>query len=353
MPRRVRSGAAINRLSKRGLPRNKNPLWLWLCITAFALFVIGFFPFFYSFELHNETDKSPAQPFPVSVDPAHKKILENPQADALFTHDNATLSAAVIEAKGAFGLVASAIASLPFYKALGIPETRFVTIYPGYRKEQVANAFGMALGWDSAEKQSFLALASTSDPALTEGMFVPDTYALENTTETPDVEKLLADKFQTTILSRYGTSTAAAVPLDEALTIASLIERETSDPEEMRTISGIIWNRMFNGMNLQIDASVQYAKADANSAKSKNPTWWPQLTSNDKYIKSPYNTYANEGLPPTPISNPSIAAVIAALNPVQTDCLFYFHDKNGGFHCSATYAEHVALLKKYYGPQAK
>ena len=228
-----------------------------------------------------------------------------------------------------------------------------MTIYPGYRKEQVANAFGMALGWDSAEKQSFLALASTSDPALTEGMFVPDTYALENTTETPDVEKLLADKFQTTILSRYGTSTAAAVPLDEALTIASLIERETSDPEEMRTISGIIWNRMFNGMNLQIDASVQYAKADANSAKSKNPTWWPQLTSNDKYIKSPYNTYANEGLPPTPISNPSIAAVIAALNPVQTDCLFYFHDKNGGFHCSATYAEHVALLKKYYGPQAK
>jgi UPF0755 protein len=54
-------------------------------------------------------------------------------------------------------------------------------------------------------------------------------------------------------------------------------------------------------------------------------------------------------LPPTPIANPSVAAVLAALNPKKTTCLFYFHDASAGFHCSDTYEQHVALLKKYYG----
>jgi UPF0755 protein len=57
----------------------------------------------------------------------------------------------------------------------------------------------------------------------------------------------------------------------------------------------------------------------------------------------------NKGLPPTPIANPSVAAVLAALNPTKTDCLFYFHDRKGDFHCSETYEGHVAALKKYYG----
>ena len=113
----------------------------------------------------------------------------------------------------------------------------------------------------------------------------------------------------------------------------------------MRIISGIIWNRLFANMNLQIDATVQYAKANKASVNS----WWPAVLPRDISIKSPYNTYTNPGLPPTPIANPSVAAILAALNPVSTPCFYYFHDKMGQFHCSTTYAEHVALLKKYYG----
>jgi UPF0755 protein len=100
-------------------------------------------------------------------------------------------------------------------------------------------------------------------------------------------------------------------------------------------------------MPLQIDATLQYAKANATTGKTG--IWWPQVVPKDKYIKSAYNTYMNGGLPPGPIANPSIASVVAALNPKKTDCLFYFHDQNGNFHCTKTYTEHVALLKKYYG----
>ena len=96
-------------------------------------------------------------------------------------------------------------------------------------------------------------------------------------------------------------------------------------------------------MKLQIDATLQYVRG------SERNGWWPIVRSRDKYIDSPYNTYLYKGLPPAPISNPSVAAVLAALNPKKTDCMFYFHDQAGGFHCTETYEEHVQMLKKYYG----
>ena len=112
----------------------------------------------------------------------------------------------------------------------------------------------------------------------------------------------------------------------------------------MRDISGIIWNRLFINMPLQLDASLQYAKGTDSKT-----SWWPQVRPADKYIESDFNTYANKGLPPAPISNPSLDAIIAALNPKKTECMYYFHDQRGGFHCNETYEEHVAALKRIYG----
>ena len=112
----------------------------------------------------------------------------------------------------------------------------------------------------------------------------------------------------------------------------------------MRLVSGIIWNRIFAGMNLQLDSTLQYAKA----TKQSTALWWPPVSPHDKYIKSPYNTYLNNGLPPTPIASPSVEAVLAALNPVKTDCFFYFSDAQGNFHCSQTYQQHKALIDRYY-----
>ncbi|MES2014471.1 MAG: endolytic transglycosylase MltG [Patescibacteria group bacterium] len=305
------------------------------------------FPAFYSFQLQQEAADRVSKPFPISVDPTHKAIVENPEVDALFNAKSEPLDTVSMGVSGIFGQIATAIASIPGYEMLGAVGVRFVTIYPGFRQEQVASAFGKVLHWDTKEQKEFLSLANSATSTSREGTFAPGTYVVSDKTNAADVERILKEKFDDTILSRYDSSTAAIIPLDQTLAIASLLERETSDPNEMRLISGIIWNRIWNGMNLQIDATLQYAKSSANGGKGGE--WWPKIAPKDKYIKSPYNTYLHAGLPPAPIANPSVAAVIAALNPKKTDCIFYFHDKNGDFHCSATYKEHVALLKKSYG----
>ncbi|HEX8947017.1 MAG TPA: endolytic transglycosylase MltG [Candidatus Paceibacterota bacterium] len=291
-----------------------------------------------------QVSASPA-PFPVSVDPERKTIVENPAVDALFTGHSAAFTASAINAEGFFAWIAQAITSIPGYALLGAADTRFVTIYPGYREEQVAGAFGKALGWSAADQKKFLSEAHSTAPTLSEGSFAPGTYVIQGHETMADVQAMLDSRFDRTVRARYSTSTEAVVPLNEALTIASLLERETRDPNEMRLISGIIWNRLWNNMNLQIDATLQYAKGSPGPAAS----WWPAVVPKDKYIKSPYNTYQNPGLPPAPIANPSVAAVLAALNPKPTDCLFYFHDRYGELHCAPTYEEHVSLLKQYYG----
>lgn len=285
-----------------------------------------------------------SSPFPVSVNPATKTIVENPVADALIENDQTSrFSAALWEAKGAAALLANVVTALPFYKYLGGADVQFAVVKPGYRKEEVAQVFGETLGWNAGQRRLFLKNVSSVAPTLTEGQFVPGTYEVHGAMTPSEVQDLLAERFANQILARYTPEISEHVPLRDALIIASLIERETGGNDDMRVISAIIWNRLFSDMNLQIDATLQYAKAE------KSRSWWPAVVPKDKYIKSAYNTYANKGLPPGPIANPSIAAVIAALNPKPTDCIFYFHDKRGQFFCSETYKQHVSKLKKSYG----
>lgn len=315
---------------------------------ATLLLALGFFalPSVLAVDLH--TAESPKPDFPVTVDPIARVIIEDPEVEALLAEDNPELAAAAGALDMAYTWLAATIANSGLYRSLASAvgaDTAFVTVLPGYREEEVAAAFGKTLGWSAAERREFLKQLHSTPPTLTEGELVPGTYAVPTNAEREDVQALLNERFSREILSRYSTSTAEVVPLDDALTIASMLERETRDPAEMRMISGIIWNRLFTGMNLQIDATLQYAKATNTDTKS----WWPKVVPNDKYIKSPYNTYRHKGLPPGPIANPSTEAVIAALNPKKTDCLFYFHDKYGGFHCAPTYEEHVRLLKEKYG----
>jgi hypothetical protein len=310
---------------------------------ALGVALLSFFLFLPSIVLYERAPKVQPDAFPVSVDPKNKIIVENALIDAQFSNPVTPLQAAVFGVSAVFSDLAAAVIETPVYQAMSPDKVHIVTIQPGYRKEQVAHSFGKVLGWNSDEEDSFIGLAENSNPVLTEGEFEPGTYLVHASTTPEEVRQMIHDQFNSDIESRYTSSTESVVPLQEALTIASMIERETNDKEQMRLISGIIWNRTFSNMRLQIDATVQYAKADGAT------TWWPIVHPADISIKSPYNTYRNTGLPPAPISNPSVAAVIAALNPKKTDCVFYFHDIHGGFHCSATYADHVKSLKEYYG----
>jgi UPF0755 protein len=97
-------------------------------------------------------------------------------------------------------------------------------------------------------------------------------------------------------------------------------------------------------MPLQIDATLQYVRG----SKPYEP-WWPVPVPADKFLDSPYNTYQHAGLPPGPIANPSVEAIVAALNPYPTECYFYFHTNDGELICTETYEDHVRELRRVFG----
>lgn len=281
-------------------------------------------------------------PFPVSVNPETKIITENHAVDTFFAD---TLAVAPSSKQNWWNQIAAIFASQDWYQNLASPVGRIVVIWPGDRKEEATKKIGDILRWDTAERGEFQSLMDETEPALSEGKYYPGQYVAHRHATPEEMQQLIHSSFETEILYRYTPDVAAQVPLQDALIIASLLEREASDFENMREISGVIWNRLFINMPLQLDATLQYVRG----SNPYEPHWWPAVLPDDKYSKSLYNTYQHEGLPPAPIANPSAEAVLAALNPINTDCLFYFHTKNGAYHCSETYEGHVSKLRSIYG----
>jgi UPF0755 protein len=256
------------------------------------------------------------------------------------------------------GLVQSAMVSrqafwsrVEQYLNFANPNYRFVHIYPGMRREEIIEKYTNILGWDEKDKQWFIASApsSTVSGDYIDGYFLPKSYIVDKDASGQEVGKMMRDEFDLAVQekvidklpkSKTDPEGESVISLDTAVRIASLIQREAAGKKDMGLISGIMWNRIFNGMKLDIDATLQYAKGTPLD-------WWPQVTGKDKYLKSPFNTYQNKGLPPAPISNPSLDAITAAYNPQKTDCLFYIHDNTRKIHCTKTYEEHKANVKKY------
>lgn len=231
--------------------------------------------------------------------------------------------------------------SLSFYENLANPTMRVVPIQEGLRKEEVANAVADKLGWSDVQKNEFLNAHIALGKTNLEGYYFPKSYLINKNTSPVSVTQLMVNEFNKETKDIKKTKATKIINQDTALKVASIIQREAAGKGDMRLISGIIWNRIFKGMKLQIDSTLQYVKGNETD-------WWPQITSNDKNLKSPYNTYLHVDLPPTPISNPGLAAIEAAYNPLATNCLFYLHDKNGVIHCSATYAQHLKNISRYY-----
>lgn len=262
---------------------------------------------------------------------------------------------------------------LEFYSNMANPYMKLVNIPAGMRREEIALKFAGILSWDQANIDSFLNTAPSDERGTLDGYYLPGPYWVKTTSTGADVahqmlrnfnskvsENVLADSLKK---SSSGSS-AKKINLDTAVRIASIIQREAAGDVDMRIISGVIWNRIFKGMTLDMDATLQYAKANEQEIRVENAinnadesngstssttkmVWWPKVVGKDKYIDSPFNTYQNKGLPPTAIANPSLKAIAAAFNPAKTDCLFYLHDDNRGFHCTKTYEEHKANVQRY------
>lgn len=297
------------------------------------------------YEIGDALSSTTPDVFPVGVNPREKRITEDPAlAEFVDEHVSPTDGSLSVLHANFFNRVLGKLALHSWYQNIAMLSSRVLVIEPGERKEQVADNFAKILNWNAEEKSDFLDRILNETPTLEEGKLFPGTYTTSRGSKPSEVAPLVLEKFNSVVLARYTPNIEAQVPLSDTLVIASLLEREARDFDDMRHISGVIWNRLFVGMRLQIDATLQYAKGTRSRS-----TWWPRVLPADKYVVSAYNTYKHDGLPPAPIANPSLDAIIAALNPVSTDCIFYFHDSKGGFHCTVTYEEHVALLKQYYG----
>jgi len=225
---------------------------------------------------------------------------------------------------------------LSFYVDLANPSMRIVKLNEGWRKEEVVEMLFKRLNWSEEDKEIFLNLSLASKNS--EGKYFPKTYLIHKDEDPAKVRNIMLGEFSKNFKKIKSKN---SFDEDTVVKIASIIQREAADRHDMGLISGILWNRMRNKMKLQVDATLQYVKGNEEN------DWWPSVTGKDRKLKSPYNTYLNNGLPPSAISNPGLVALAAAYNPEKTDCLFFIHDKNRNIHCTKTYEEHEKNIEKY------
>jgi UPF0755 protein len=184
-----------------------------------------------------------------------------------------------------------------------------------------------------------------------EGMLAPDTYEVRRG---DDRTELLARMraAQERILAEAWENRVDGLPLaspEEALTLASIIEKETSVPDERRQVASVFVNRLNRGMRLQTDPTVIYGVTNGRGVLGRG------IRQSELRDDNPWNTYVIDGLPPTPIANPGRAAIEAALDPDTTDYIFFVADGTGGHAFSQTLEEHnrnVAIWRQIEAERA-
>lgn len=224
-----------------------------------------------------------------------------------------------------------------------------LTVPEGWRREQIAAA-AAAAGPSLVEAELLAASNSRPDgysfshdlPAQggLEGFLFPDTYAIDAETDARQLVMMMLDNFEerldSSIRSRFE---ARDLRLYQAVTLASIVEREAIVEEERPLIAAVFLNRLALGMNLDADPTVQYALG-----QQPDGSWWKRdLTAVDLEIDSPYNTYRSPGLPPSPIANPGLSSLQAVAKPAD-EVYLYFRatcDGSGRHNFAVTFEEHV------------
>jgi UPF0755 protein len=206
-----------------------------------------------------------------------------------------------------------------------------ITIPEGLNLEQtaqeVADQSGVsAARFEEAARRPDYGYGFLEDPAVesTEGFLFPKQYEFEEGTTASQMVTRMLEQYllETQTLDISGAKERLNLTEYELVTVASLIEKEASNPEERPLVASVIYNRIRRDMSLQIDATVLYALDRPKE----------ELSLADLKIDSPYNTYENTGLPPGPICSPSRQSLEAAINPAETAYLYYVLKSNGEEH---------------------
>ncbi|MCV2868524.1 endolytic transglycosylase MltG [Defluviimonas sp. WL0002] len=213
-----------------------------------------------------------------------------------------------------------------------------VTLAEGVTSWQVVEAL---------KRAEFLTGAAGEVPD--EGYLKPDSYEIKRGSDRADLLAEMESR-QRAAIDRLWAERADDLPYDtpeEALVMASIVEKETGVPEERPVVASVFVNRLRQGMRLQTDPTVIYGLTEGKGVLGRG------IRQSELRKETPYNTYVIEGLPPTPIANPGEDSIHAALNPAQTDYLFFVADGTGGHVFAETLDEHNRNVAKWRAIEAQ
>lgn len=217
---------------------------------------------------------------------------------------------------------------------------RKVTIPEGWRNEQIAQLLASR---GIVNYEDFMASAAGK-----QGRLFPDSYRVALKTTAPDIVLKMEKNFDRRI-KEAGLSKIS----DADLILASIVEREAKKDEDRPKMAGVYQNRLNINMALEADPGTQYSVDTSNISqlspdKIVNYEFWKPITSTqNKTFESPYNMYRHRGLPPTPIANPGIKSIKAAIEPEKHNFFFFFNLNDGTTIYSKTRDEHDANRRKY------
>ena len=222
-----------------------------------------------------------------------------------------------------------------------------ITILEGWTIQDIANA---AQSKDLFTKQAVLQAALQNynqqfsflkdkpANATLEGYFFPDSYELTSSQTANDlVVKALANFDRKLTSDLRAEITKQKKSIFQIVTMASMLEKEVQSLKDKKIVAGILWKRLAAGMPLQVDATIYYATHKTTL-----------ITTKDKAVRSPYNTYKYYGLPPGPISNPGLDSIMAAIYPQSSDYWYYLSaDGTGKTIFSKTLDQHLVAIQTY------
>ena len=234
-----------------------------------------------------------------------------------------------------------------FEKAPG--DQVLLRVIDGWRLTEIAAAVEKA--FPKITKEAFIAAAVVGDRKNTvlagldpktplEGFLFPDTYFMKPDATAAQIVDTLLSQFEVRVGATLRTAAAQRkVQIYDLVKLASIVEREARDRSESATIAGVYQNRLDINMKLDADPTIQYARGN-----------WGELSLDDLKLDSPYNTYLNPGLPPTPICAPGQAALEGAANPAHHDYLYFVAKDDGtGQHAFAKTLEEQEANRVKYG----
>ncbi len=220
---------------------------------------------------------------------------------------------------------------------------RTVVVPEGYNMFDVATAVEQAgLGPASdfliaARNDLFLLKDIDPDAKSLEGYLFPDTYQFTRINTSHEIAAAMVHRFRQ---EAQKIGLLGRLDIHRVVTMASIVEKETADPNERPLVAGVYYNRLNRNMTLAADPSVIYAALLAGRYRGT-------IYASDLQYESPYNTYKYPGLPPGPIANPGVASLQAAMHPKQTDYLYFVSDNNGHHRFARDLEEHARNVAAY------